>query len=223
MTGVVVDVVPATGILLRAEGSLVQGVWGTGGVAGGKLHVVEVDDGQNWIDEALEPGEILAVPAVMDDAAFDQIIQTDPAGLICGTLSGGLLSRAVQWGKPMFVLQGFETQPVDPVAWELLTALEGSEAGVNAQPTDPLLGRRPEIVIPNLEGTSERALGFRAAMKVGQRARVLSGPAIGRTGQVDQLKPEGHFESSLPCPAVVVHLKEGDRLTLPAQNVAILG
>lgn len=228
MIGVVADVLPASGALLRTEGSLIQGIWGNGRWGAGELKVVNGQDEDKQehdldTDMALEAGRILAVPELADTAIFTQAAAVELAGLICGTLTPDLIGLAEAWDKPVIVLQGFEAQPVDPVAWELLASLQGHVAGINAQPTDLLAGCRPEVVIPREGGEPEAAMGFQAELKVGQRVRLLSGPAVGRTGKISALENEGAFESGLHCPAVVVKLREGDRLTLPQQNVVILG
>jgi transcription antitermination factor NusG len=84
-------------------------------------------------------------------------------------------------------------------------------------------GDRPEVLFPFEGGEPEKSLPFRVELAVGQRVRILAGPAVGRTGKIVTLGEETEFESGLRYPMTTVQLREGDRLTVPQQNLAVLG
>jgi hypothetical protein len=226
--GIVTDVFPEMGVSLRAEGGLVQGVWGNGRCGGGPLSMPSViSEGDaaeiEQIRESLLPGNLLAIEHCTDVDLLQKIIDVGMAGLICGTLAPELVRLAVSWDKPMLVLQGFEPQPVDPVSWEFFVSRIGTTAGINALPTELWQGDRPEVLFPFEGGEPEKPLPFRVELKVGQRVRILAGPAVGRTGKIVVLGEETEFESGLRYPMTTVQLREGDRLTVPQQNLAVLG
>lgn len=229
LIGFVMDVFPGSGALLRAEGGLVQGVWGNGHCGAGALSLptaslAEDSESDGSYAAGLSTGDLLAVECCETDKWFETAAKVGLGGLICGTLAPELIPLAAAWERPVIVLQGFEPQPLDLVTWELLTSQVGEVASLDARPVDLWQGLRPEVVIPR-QGASEpeAALPFQARLAAGQRVRILAGPAVGRTGKLVSLGEETVFESGLRCKTATVKLREGDRLTVPQQNLAILG
>ncbi len=228
LTGIVTDVFPELGVCLRSEGGLVQGVWGNGRCGSGTLSMPSViSDGESagteQIRDSLLPGNLLAIEHCIDMDLLQKIMDVGMAGLVCGTLAPGLIPLAATWDQPVIVLQGFEPQPVDPVCWEFFVSRIGTVASINATPTNLWQGERPEVLFPYEGGEPERALPFRVELAAGQRVRILAGPAVGRTGKIVALGEETEFESGLRYPTTTVQLREGDRLTVPQQNLAVLG
>lgn len=228
LAGIVTDVFPELGVCLQAEGGLVQGVWGNGRCGSGSLSMPSViSDGESagtdQIRESLLPGNVLAIEHCNNVDLLEKIMAVGMAGLICGTLAPGLIPLATSWDQPVGVLQGFEQQPVDPVSWEFFVSRIGTVASINASPTDLWQGERPEVLFPNEGGEPEKVLPFRVELAAGQRVRILAGPAVGRTGKIVALGEETEFESGLRYPTTTVQLREGDRMTVPQQNLAVLG
>lgn len=228
LIGFVTDVFPEKGVTLRAEAGLVQGVWGNGRCGSGTFSMPSVitdpeTNESNSIRESLLPGNILAIEHCREKELVDKVLEAGMAGLICATLSAELIPLVQEWDQPALVLQGFETQPVDPVTWEFFVSRIGMNAGINASLTDHWQGGRPEVVFPCETGEPEEALPFRVNLNAGQRVRILAGPAVGRTGKLLTLSEEKALENGLSFPAAEVQLREGDRLTVPQQNMAVLG
>ena len=228
LIGFVTDVFPDMGAQLRTEGGLVQGVWGNGRCGAGTLImpslVTEEDESDtDQIRDSLLPGNILAIEHCAEAELMEKITEAGMAGLICATLAPELIPLAEAWEKPVIVLQGFERQPVDHVTWDFFVTQIGSPAGINAHPQDDWKGERPEVVFPCEGGEAESALPFRVDLAADQRVRILAGPAVGRTGKLLTLGEDTAFENGLHYPTATVRLWEGDRLTVPQQNLAVLG
>ena len=226
--GTVTDVFPELGVCLRAEGGLVQGVWGNGHCGGGTLSMPSVvSDGVSAdtaeIRDSLLPGEVLAIEHCGEAGLFQKISEVGMAGLICATLAPDLIPLAETWDRPVIVLQALELEPVDPITWELFVSKIGAMTAINAAPTDMWKAVRPEVSFPGEDGQPEKALPFQVELAGGQRVRILAGPAVGRTGKVITLGDETEFDSGLRYPTATVQLREGDRLTVPQQNLAVLG
>ena len=228
LIGIVTDVFPELGVCLRAEGGLVQGVWGNGRCGGGTLSMPSViSEGEvtdkEQIRDSLLPGNVLAIEHCSDVELLQKIMDVGMAGMICGTLAPELIPLTAAWEQPVIVLQGFEPQPVDPVSWEFFVSRIGTIASINALPINLWQGERPEVLFPYEGGEPEKALPFRVDLTAGQRVRILAGPAVGRTGKIVALGEETEFDSGLRYLTTTVQLREGDRLTVPQQNLAILG
>lgn len=228
LMGSVTDVFPESGVRLRAECGLVQGVWGNDRCGAGVLSMPPVSAEAEHRDPdevkvSFLPGDILAIEHCNDAALIRRVMDVRMAGLICATLAPDLIPMVEKWEQPVIVLQGFEPQPVDPVAWELFISRIGTVASINASRTDFWKGARPEVTFPCEGGEPEKELPFRIPLAAGLRVRILGGPAVGRTGKLMSLGEETEFESGLRYPLATVKLREGDRLTVPQQNLAVLG
>ena len=109
-------------------------------------------------------------------------------GLVVGTLAAALLPAAQKAAFPLLVVEGFGDRGFSAPAYGLLTSNAGRQAWLNAQPADPFMGRRPELIVP-LPGSStpppQPMDG--ETLAVGQRVRVTRGPDIGKVGTVTEL------------------------------------
>gem|GEM_PF-211456 len=225
MIGFVEEVIPEFGVILTSECSLVQGVWGNGLAGAGLLGVVgdpkeEPVDGE--VPETVGEGKILALVSCFDLSGLHRLINLGPAGLIFGTLATELIPTARQLAIPVIVLQGFGDLPPDPVSIDMLASREGAMTSLNAIPCDLYQGHRPEVTIPYGEGEPEADLGLQTQLTVGQCVRILSGEAIGQTGEIVALVGAEVFESGLHGPAARIKLPEGEEVQLPQQNLTIL-
>ena len=92
LMGIVTDVFPDSGVSLRADGGLVQGVWGNGRCGAGTLGMSSViseeeSSDMNRIRESLLPGVILAIENCLEAGLLQKIMDVGMAGLICATLA----------------------------------------------------------------------------------------------------------------------------------------
>jgi hypothetical protein len=98
------------------------------------------------------------------------------------------LPAALKAGFPVLAVEGFGDRGFSAPAFSLLTSNAGRQAWLNAQPADPFVGHRPELIIP-LPGPSTPALQplDGETLAVGKRVRVLRGPEVGKVGTVTEL------------------------------------
>ncbi len=225
LPGVVEDVFPEFGATIRAEGSLVQGEWGNGGICEGPLHVLdslEAEEGEEEIE--FSGGEIFAVPAISTPEIFDLARKYELAGLVTFWLSPKLMQTAKTAGIPMLVVSGFgEGGELDSWAWELLLDSQGKHCSLNASFALDRFGERPELIIPGEGETPERTLAPQVPLAVGQRVRILTGAAIGQSGRLRKLEAPLMFESGFAFPVATVELTSGALVQVPQQDLVILG
>jgi len=227
MQGVVKAVIPEYGAVLATTGFLLQGVWGNGMIGFGELKVIEAA----WtrpMEASMLPaggeGEVLAAGSCLDAHTLADFGNRAFGGLILGWMSPGLIQVASALPVPVVVVQGLGTGEPDPLLRDWLVPQAGKPVSLDACALDRLTGARPEVII-SLEAAEPRdhVLNTRAELRVGQKVRLFSEHAMGSVGEVTAL-PEGlHlFESGLQLPAGVVQLKNGEKLTVPQQNLVIL-
>ncbi len=226
--GVVEAILPEYGAMIATTGLLMQGVWGNGGVGEGKLTVIE----ESWSAPlekskiaAVENGQVVAAGQCFDEAVLHGLAEAGAAGVIMGVLAPGLISIAAALAQlPMIVIQGFGHLPADRSILEMLNAHADEMVCVHAVAANRLAGVRPEVIVPQPGAADSADSSLLAEVAVGQRVRLYSGRAIGKSGKVLAFVDEPpQFESGLKFTAVVVELDDGEKITVPQQNLVILG
>jgi hypothetical protein len=227
MVGVVVSVIPEYGATLVTSGLLLQGVWGNERMGAGELHILEgswltpLDGGM--ISE-VEGGQVVAAGQCLDRDVLGNLAEREIAGLIVESLAPGMMSEAALLPFPVVTLQGFGMLQPDPFILELLMPHTGQMMCVHAAGGDHLTGERPEAIISLPDGAVGGAMEHRMALGVGLRVRVFSGEKLGQVGDVTALVEElVTFPSGLQLSAAVVQLSDGQQITVPQQNLVILG
>jgi hypothetical protein len=220
MVGFVEDVFPDYGVLLRSEGSLLQGVWGNGGAGVGTLRIGETPDS---LELDCEPDDVLALNIVSNASILQQAVTLGSAGLIVGCLAPELIPDALRLNQPVIVLQALGEQEPDTLIWDMLSARAGSLVSVNAAPTDRRVGQRPEVILPTDQGELQPALGFQAVLQAGSRVRILTGDYRGKNGNCIAFEKEHAFPGGWQGPSAIVKLVDGTLVQVPQQNLVILG
>jgi hypothetical protein len=114
--------------------------------------------------------------------------------------------------------------PPAPFILELLKPHAGQVICVHAAGGDRLTGERPEAILSLPDGAEGGAMAHRMVLDVGQRVRVFSGEKLGQVGEVTALGEElATFTSGLQLPSAIVQLSDGQQITVPQQNLMILG
>jgi hypothetical protein len=227
LVGVVRSVIPEYGAEIETHGWLLQGMWGNGRNSSGGLRLLENTDAgalDPSILETVEGGQVIAVETCDDEAVLLMLAERNPAGLIFGSLAGALAPAEAASPVPVVVVQGFGPCQPDSSIFEGLQALAGQTACLSGVTSDSLAGHRPEVIIPTGEGGQAETVGIRAELRPGQKVRLFSGKRLGEIGEVKTLPDDlVLFESGLEVPAAVVELGNGEKVTIPQQNVVIVG
>ncbi|MBW6465406.1 MAG: hypothetical protein K0B06_02760 [Brevefilum sp.] len=227
MYGLVQSIIPEFGATLVTSGLLLQGVWGNGRMGVGELHILDgswlapVDAGM--LSE-VEGGQVVAAGQCLDAEVLDYLAEREIAGLIVESLAPGMMSEAALLPFPVVALQGFGSLPPAPFILELLKPHAGLMICVHAAGFDRLAGERPEAILSLPDGFEGGAMAHRMLLDVGQRVRVFSGEKLGQVGEVTALGDElVTFTSGQRLPAAIVRLGDGLQITVPQQNLVILG
>jgi hypothetical protein len=225
--GTVVQVIPDRGVVIQMIGALVQGVWGNGRMDVGLMTALmeKPDDilTTAQLDVSLRGSVILAGSCREADtlrAAADLPVR----GIILASLAPSLLPLAAQMRYPIVVVDAIGSQPMDPVAFKLLTTNVKREVSLNAEVYDRYTGVRPEIIIP-LPVTTETPTPREVdTFAPGQQVRMRRAPHAGEIGTLSNLKPGlTTLLSGLRAPAGEVRLESGEQVLVPLINLEIVG
>ncbi len=233
--GTAVRLIPDFGIVLEAEGAIVEGIWGSGNDACGTLKVAVASATDTLQPESLDGdarGTIVVAGASATEQALARAESLHALGMVVGSLPARLKAVVEKMELAVLVTEGFGQAPMAAPIFELLRSLDGQEACLNG--TAPAHGgaNRPELFIPRSgeRGGEEAAAPAVVPLKVepGARVRIVREPYFGRTGTLpDELPVKWTAdESGVRTPSVQVELKDAqgtERVVVPWANVELIG
>jgi hypothetical protein len=227
LKGQVANVMPHLGVVISTVGSLIQGVWGSGGQAEGILKVL-VDSPQkplraHAIDVSCH-GTLVVGGRILDEKALEQAIEAKVRGVIAGSADADLCPFLQSLPFPVMITEGFGALPIAQPVFSLLQSNVGREAMLIANTGEQRGVRRPELVIPlRAEESLPREDPMPLPLQVGMQVRVLRAPYLGALGTVADLPPRFQaVESGARLPVAEVDLGDGEPVRVPVANLELI-
>ena len=227
LPGVVTQILPERGVVIRTAGALIQGVWGNGRIDNGLMvNLLEKPDDvltAQRLDVSLR-GSVILGGHVRDLETLQAAAELPVRGLILSSLLSPLIVPAYQQRYPIIVMDGFGAMPMNSAAFRLLTTNNKREATVNAEHFDRYNGNRPEVIIPLPVSTEPPEPKSFEAFAIGQTVRLRRPPNAGMIGTLSNL-PTGLsiLPSGLRVPAAQVKLESGETVLVPLVNLEVVG
>ena len=227
LPGVVTQVLPERGVVIRTAGALIQGVWGNGRIDNGLMvSLLEKPDdvlNASRLDVSLR-GSVILGGHVRDLETLKAAAELPVRGLILSSLLSPLIVSAYQMRYPVILTDGFGAMPMNSAAFRLLTTNNKREATVNAEHFDRYSGNRPEVIIPLPVSTEPPEPNNFEAFSVGQTVRLRRPPNAGMIGSLSSL-PAGlsTLPTGLRAPAAEIKLENGETLLVPLVNLEVVG
>ncbi len=227
MPGVVVQIIPEKGVVIRTAGALVQGVWGNGRIDNGLMvSLLEKPDdvlAAGRLDVSLR-GSVILAGQVRDVETLKVAADLPVRGLILSSIPSSLITTAYQMRYPILVTEGFGALPMNSAAFKLLTTNNKRETTVNADHFDRYTGVRPEVIIPLPISSEPDEPNKYEMFEVGRPVRMRRPPNAGMIGTISNL-PAGHslLPSGLRAPAAEVRLENGESVFVPLVNLEVVG
>lgn len=225
--GIVSAIIPERGVVIRAMGGIVQGLYGNGRLETGVMvSMIEKPDdvfNNTNLDVNLRGSIILAGhvnnPAVIKGAG-DLLLR----GMILSSISPSVLPAVAQAPFPILVIEGFGKRPMNSVAFKLLTTNVRRDVTLNAEFYDRQRGTRPEVFIPLPVSQDPPEPQDMETFAPGQTVRLcyLARPSV--LGTVVQLRPGlSTLPSGLNALAADIRLETGEQVLVPLTNLEVLG
>jgi hypothetical protein len=227
MPGVVTQIIPDKGVVIRTAGALVQGVWGNGRIDNGLMVSLIEKPGDilaaGRLDVSLR-GSVILSGQVRDLDTLKAAAELPVRGLILSSLAASLIETAYKMRYPILVTEGFGALPMNSAAFKLLTTNNKREATVNADHFDRYSGTRPEVIIPLPISNEPDEPNRYEQFELGRQVRMRRPPNPGMIGTISEL-PAGLslLPSGLRAPAAEVKLENGDVLLAPLVNLEVVG
>jgi hypothetical protein len=227
LPGMVTQVIPERGVVIRTAGALVQGVWGNGRIDNGLMvRMLQKPDDvltPDQLDVSLR-GSVILGGHVRDADTLRVAAELPVRGLVISSLLSSLIIPAYQMRYPILVLDGFGAMPMNSAAFKLLTTNDKREATVNAEHFDRYSGNRPEVIIPLPISTEPDEPNSYENFAVSQTVRMRRPPNAGMIGTISNLRPGlSALPSGLRARAADVKLENGETVLVPLVNLEVVG
>ena len=241
LTGEVIEVIGEEGVVIQADVTFIQGIFGVGGEQYGTIRMaaksheqeliadmitpdmkdcIIVGGGRVWheaIERAREVGAAAVVAGGIDDEDLREVLGYDLGVAITGT---------EQIGLTVIVTEGFGDIAMAERTFNLLRSREGDFASVNGATQIRAGVMRPEIVIPlsaDEKKQEPEVEHYGGLLELGRPVRIIRDPYFGLIGEVAALPPEPQVLGSGSMARVLeVKLDSGECVIIPRANVELI-
>jgi hypothetical protein len=238
--GVVERIEPGRGAVIRAEATVVQGIFGVGGERSGVIMMLPVRPDQRVgvgdIPEQCEGAVLIGghspsiealriaaargavgfVTASIDDVTLAQYVGYD---------IGIALTGDEQVSMTLIITEGFGTLAMNERVVSLLSRASGAQASINGATQVRAGAQRPEIITRVTQEEGTRGEQSQGALEVGSRVRIVRVPYFGVQGRVVALPKElTQIETGAMARVALVALESGEStVAVPRANVELVG
>ncbi len=224
--GVITQAIGLRGVVIRATGGVIQGVWGNGKLDYGVMHSL-----MEGPEDVFEPGRIdvslrgmiLLGGHVETQKVFQNATDLTVRGLVITSLNPALLQAATQAPFPVLVLEGFGHRPMNANAYKLLSTNIKRDVSLNAETPNRQNNARPEIFIPLPVSQEPPEPREAETFAPGQVVRVIFLSKPGRMGTIIQLRPMATLPNGIKTNSAEVRLENGEQILAPLTNLEVLG
>tara|TARA_S200000501_G_scaffold378011_1_gene438647 strand:+ start:5626 stop:8613 length:2988 start_codon:yes stop_codon:yes gene_type:complete len=237
--GKIVKIMKDQGVTIESNISLIQGIFGIGGEAFGKIKLAckspEETLDSDKINDGME-GAIIVGGSRITSGAVKKALSIGAVGLVSGGIDdqdlkeilgydlGVAITGAEKIGITIIITEGFGNIAMANRTFRLLELNENKFSSINGKTQIRAGVMRPVIISEPQEYKSEKTKLSRdttsAILKKGTKIRVIRDPYFGLIGEVHFL-PSGPqtLESGTKARVLDVLTKNGDILTVPRANI----
>ncbi len=241
LDGVVEEVIPREGVIIRTAAALVQGIFGVGGEKMGTLKVA-VDSPYDILksDRINENhrGAIVVGGRTADIEAINKAAEVGIKALVLGSIDDGVLREFVGYDIgvaitgnenvpfTLIITEGFGDLPMAERTFNLFKKFEGLKASANGATQIRAGVQRPEVIIfrkdvdPFEEVEDKLESGY---LDIGTTVRIIRDPYFGEIGTVIDLPNEPIvIETESKVRVLKVRLMDGREVVIPRANVELI-
>ncbi len=246
--GTVIELLPAQGVVVETDCTLIQGIFGIGGETWGDLIMAVQAPDVVLIAAQLTlamKGKIVVGGAFADGATLQRARQVGVAGLVVGGIHdkdlrellgydlGVAITGTEQVGFTLILTEGFGSIPMASKTFALLSRHAGQQASMSGATQIRAGVIRPEIIIAPSSVTPSplRGEGWgegvteaeRSGIRIGDQVRIIRDPLFGQIGSVADLptNPQA-IETESRVRVLEVKFADGGRAIIPRANVELI-
>ncbi len=237
--GLVEEVLPREGVVIRTEGAYVQGIFGVGGETQGIVRVA-VDDPNDVLDEtcfnAGDKGKVIVGGSLVTANGIRKAAEVGANGIVVGGIVdtdlisylghdiGVAITGHEDVPVTVIITEGFGKMRMADRTFHLFNSISGFKASINGATQIRAGVMRPEIIVPGYqakEAASEQDLS--EGLVPGTPLRIIREPYFGYLAEVVDLPPELQvIETEAKVRILRAKLADGTIVTIPRANVEII-
>lgn len=241
LTGRVVEVLPNEGVIVEAEATFVQGIFGVGGEAYGPIRMACGSPSEDLQPDLIAPdmrGAIVIGGARVTAAAVRRGVEAGVAAIVTGGIDdqdlrdflgydlGVAVTGSEKLGLTLIITEGFGDIAMAERTFQLLALRAGCDAAANGATQIRAGVMRPEIVVPWEKVSPPLPLGEGigcGVLAVGRAVRIIRDPHFGIIGTVSGLPAEPRvLGSGSKARVLEVRLPSGETVSVPRANVEMI-
>jgi len=236
--GEVVEIHEGTGVVIQTNAALIQGIFGVGGEAHGRLKIISKRPDEMLTADMLSPedkGRILVGGSVVTLDALRKAVEIGAAGIVAGGVGhldlrefmgrdlGVAITGQEKLGIILIITEGFGKMAMSDMTYNLLSEFDGKMTHINGTTQIRAGVLRPEIIIAHDETYEESSEKFSEGMVPGTPIRIIREPYFGAIGKVVSLPVDlVKLESESYVRVLNAELNDGSIVTIPRANVEII-
>lgn len=237
--GVVEEVLPKEGVIVKTEGAFIQGIFGVGGEAQGIIRVA-VDNPNDVLDasdvRSDDNKKILIGGSLVTSDAIKKAGEVGARGIVAGGIIdtdlidyvgfdiGVAITGHEDVPVTVIITEGFGRMKMADRTFQLLKGLNGFKASINGATQIRAGVMRPEIIVPGYQ--SEESHGqqdLTMGLVAGTPIRIIREPYFGTLAEIVDLPPELQvIESEAKVRILRAKLEDGTIVTVPRANVEMI-
>jgi hypothetical protein len=234
----VVEVIPREGVVVEANASYLQGIFGIGGERIGGIKVLVKDPKEELTEDLITPecaGKVLIGGSFVKYETLQKAAKAGAAGVVVGGTDdhnmrkflgydiGVAITGTEQKGITLILTEGFGRMPMAHRSFSLLQSLEGMKASINGATQIRAGVIRPEVIVPGDIAVETKRDDLSQGLIIGSFVRVIREPHFGKLGKVTALPSElQQIETEAKVRVLELELDEGQRVIIPRANVEII-
>ena len=231
-------VISEEGVVVKANGVFIQGIFGIGGESRGKIKSI-VDNRDSVITKDMitseSKGKIIVGGSFISLDAYKKAIACEVAGVVVGGFNyydledvlGYTLGVAITGSEDivtsLIVTEGYGKIQMGQQTFDLLTSHNGRLASINGATQIRAGVIRPEIIIPTTDSTNQSE-GAKKTLGIveGSLVRVIRSPNFGQIGKVKELPSElRKMESETMVRIAIIEIDE-NLFEIPRSNLEVV-
>lgn len=240
MSGTVKEVIANEGVEIEADVTFVQGIFGIGGEAYGRIVMACASHEQELTADLIKPVMrdcVIVGGARMTDAAIEKAREVGAAAVVSGGMDdedlrdflgydlGVAITGSEDVGITLIITEGFGEIAMAERTFRLLHSREGGDASVTGATQIRAGVMRPEILIPVKQDAAAATAPYveTGLLEAGRQVRIIRDPYFGLIGTVGDLPAEpAVLESGSKARVLEVRLDSGDSVVIPRANVELI-
>jgi len=240
LDGVVEDVLPREGVIIRTEGAFIQGIFGVGAETQGVIRVAVKGPGDVLDENCLkseDKGKIVVGGSLVTLGAIKQAEQVGAAGLVAGGIIdtdligylghdiGVAITGHEDIPLTIIITEGFGKMRMANRTFELFQNLQGLKASINGATQIRAGVMRPEIIVSGYQARSKVVeQDLSEGLVPGTPLRIIREPYFGALAEVVDLPPELQVIDTEAHVRILRAklLESGKIVTVPRANVEII-